>query len=158
MTDWQPQRGLPIYLQRLKIEQTFRDLKSLLHLDKLMNAVSRPSLGAARDCAPHRLNKQQTAMEQVIALVLLAFTLGTLSGEQFKAAWCAESPQAKRAAVRRGTRARTTAAQRKRKRYSGLFILLKLKLDWSAARLKYLVRHAFQQFTSLLFPPVRTFV
>jgi DDE family transposase len=139
MTDLPPQRGLHLYLERMKIEQTFRDLKSLLHLDKLMN-------------------KQHAAMEQVIALVLLAFSLGALIGEQFKDEWCTEQPSAKRAQVRRGTRARAKAARRKRQCYSGPFILLKLKLSWSAARVKRIVRQAYQQFKTLLFPPVRSFV
>ncbi len=37
MTTLEPKRGLEIYLKRMKIEQTFRDCKDLLHLTKLMN-------------------------------------------------------------------------------------------------------------------------
>ena len=33
--------GLEIYLQRMKIEETFRDCKDLLHLTKLMNKNNR---------------------------------------------------------------------------------------------------------------------
>jgi len=32
----EPKRGLEIYLKRMKIEQTFRDCKDLLHLTKLL--------------------------------------------------------------------------------------------------------------------------
>ncbi len=139
MSAIEPVLALRIYCERMKIEQTFRDLKSLLQLDKLMN-------------------QQHAMMEQVIALVLLAFSLGTLIGEQFKDEWCAEQSSTQRTPARRGPRARAQAAQRKRQRYSGLFILLKLKLSWSAARVKRIVRKAYHQFMTLLFPPVRTFI
>lgn len=134
MSDLSPQRGWQLYLERMKIEQTFRDLKNLLHLDKLMN-------------------KQRSAMEQVLALLLLAFSLGTLLGEQFKDEFCAEGSARKGA---RRTRAQTKAARRKWLRYTGLFILLKLKFSWSRARVKRIVRKAYDQFKALLFPPVRS--
>src|SRR5512135_3535535 len=62
MTNLEPRQGLEIYLGRMKIEQSFRDLKSLLHLDQVMN-------------------KQQVRMEQMVALVLLAFSIGLWVGE-----------------------------------------------------------------------------
>lgn len=65
MTDLEPERGLAIYLSRMKIEETFRDVKHLLHLDKVMN-------------------KQQAAMEKMVALVLLAFSIGLLVGEELR--------------------------------------------------------------------------
>jgi len=37
ITSLEPKRGLEIYLQRMKIEETFKDCKDLLHLTKLMN-------------------------------------------------------------------------------------------------------------------------
>ena len=136
MSDLAPQRALPIYLQRMQIEQTFRDLKSLLGLDKLMN-------------------KQQEQMEQVMALVLLAYSLGSLLGAQFKEAWCAEAPAA---ATSRRSRQQANARRRKRQRYSSLFVLLKLNLPWSASRFRSLVRQTYHDFHNLVFPPVRTFV
>jgi len=139
MSDLPPQRALPIYLNRMQIEQTFRDLKSLLRLDKLMN-------------------KQQEQMEQVMALVLLAFSLGTLLGAQFKEAWCAETPATASKSTARMSRAQAKAARRKRQRYSGLFVLLKLNLHWPTSRVQPLIRQTLQQFQDLLFPPVPTFV
>jgi DDE family transposase len=136
MSDLAPQRALPIYLQRTQIEQTFRDLKSLLGLDKLMN-------------------KQQDQMEQVMALVLLAYGLGSLLGAQCKEAWCAEAPAA---SASRRSRQQAKAVRRKRNRYSSLFVLLKLNLPWPTSRFRSLVRQAYHHFHNLLFPPVLTFV
>ena len=54
-----------IYHQRMKIEQTFRDCKDRLHLTKLMN-------------------KKQERLEQMIALVLLAYAIGVWLGEALR--------------------------------------------------------------------------
>ena len=55
MTTLEPKRGLEIYQKRMKIEQTYRDCKDLLHLPKLMNKLQHP-------------------LEQMIALTLLALS------------------------------------------------------------------------------------
>jgi hypothetical protein len=57
ITTLKPEDGLEIYQQRMKIEETFRDCKDLLHLPKLMN-------------------KRQHHLEQMIALTLIAYNLG----------------------------------------------------------------------------------
>jgi hypothetical protein len=62
MTDLKAEDGLEIYLQRMKIDEAFRDLKSLLNFDKLMNKCRR-------------------WMEKMVALVLLAYTLALFLGE-----------------------------------------------------------------------------
>jgi len=62
MTNMKAEEGLELYLQRMKIEQAFRDLKSLLNFDKLMN-------------------KCRALMEKMVALVLIAYTLALLLGE-----------------------------------------------------------------------------
>jgi hypothetical protein len=59
ITSLGPERGLEIYLKRIKIEQTFRDCKDLLHLTKLMN-------------------KKQALLEQMIARTLLAYVVGVV--------------------------------------------------------------------------------
>jgi hypothetical protein len=51
VTNLKAKDGLAIYFQRMKIEESFRDLKSLLNLHKLMN-------------------KRRTLMEKMVALVL----------------------------------------------------------------------------------------
>jgi hypothetical protein len=60
MTSLEPKRALEIYLQRMKIEETFKDCKDLLHLTKLMN-------------------KKQPLLEQMLALCLLAYVVGVWS-------------------------------------------------------------------------------
>jgi len=65
MTNLEAKRGLQIYYARMKIEQTYRDCKSLLGLTKLMN-------------------KQQVYMEKMVALLLLTFTIGLLVGEELR--------------------------------------------------------------------------
>ena len=51
-----------IYKARMKIEESFKDLKSLLQLDKIMN-------------------KSRENMEKMIAMVLVAYAIGLLIGE-----------------------------------------------------------------------------
>jgi hypothetical protein len=62
MTNMKGEDGLELYLQRMKIEEAFRDLKSLLNFDKLMN-------------------KRRAWMEKMVALVLIAYTLALILGE-----------------------------------------------------------------------------
>ncbi len=61
-----PEETLKIYQSRLKIEESFKDLKSLLHLDKIMN-------------------KSQEYPEKMIALVMLAYAIGLLIGDKIRA-------------------------------------------------------------------------
>jgi hypothetical protein len=61
-----PEEALAIYQSRMKIEESFKDLKSLLHLDKIMN-------------------KSQEYLEKMIALVMLAYAIGLLIGEKIRA-------------------------------------------------------------------------
>jgi hypothetical protein len=58
----EPQAALQIFLNRMKIEMTFRHSKDLLHLPKLMN-------------------KRQDYLEKMIALTLIAFVIALLFGE-----------------------------------------------------------------------------
>ncbi len=119
MTSLPAEQGLEIYLQRMKIEQTFRDLKSLLGMDKLM-------------C------QKRHWMEQMIALALLAYVIGLVLGETLRTQVF-------------------PATSRKHKLYSGLFVLLKLKLSLPAQKLKSFHTLTSQTFHSILLP-VRTFV
>jgi hypothetical protein len=65
MTNLTAEEGLRIYLLRMKIEKSLRDLKSLLGMTKLMN-------------------KQQVYMEKRLALLLLVFAIGLLVGEHIR--------------------------------------------------------------------------
>jgi hypothetical protein len=66
MTNLDAKEGLAIYDQRMKIEETFRDLKSLLNFHKLMN-------------------KRRTLMEKMVALILIAYAIVLVLGEALRA-------------------------------------------------------------------------
>lgn len=65
MTNMDAMIGLAYYLQRMKIEQAFRDLKSLLNFHKLMN-------------------KHRTLMEKMAALLLIAYAIALILGETLR--------------------------------------------------------------------------
>jgi hypothetical protein len=139
MTDLQPEVGLQIYFQRMKIDESFRDLKSLLHLDKLMN-------------------KKAEHMEKMIALVMLAYSIGVLAGEGVRDAIFGEPIQA-RARVLSTERIPNHPGLRQGKKwklYSGLFILLKQKVDLPLKNRRQIFRAILPIFTGLTQHPVRT--
>ena len=132
MTDLEPEHGLEIYEARSKIEQSFRDLKSLLNLDKIMN-------------------KSQTNMEKMAAMTMIAYTVGVLVGEAIRDEMYLvnEEDNQERPSQKRG---------KLWKLYSGLFILLKRKVNLSARVLRKLVRQVLNLFSSLVWGDVRTLV
>ena len=65
MTNLKAEEGLAIYLMRMKIEQAFRDLKSLLNLHKLMN-------------------KRRMLMEKMVALILITYSIALIVGETLR--------------------------------------------------------------------------
>jgi len=65
VTNLPAEQGLSFYEQRMKIEETFKDLKSLLGMDKLM-------------C------QKRYWMEQMVCLALIAFTIGLVLGETLR--------------------------------------------------------------------------
>ena len=139
MTDLQAKEGLRIYFGRMKIEQSFRDLKSLLGMTKLMN-------------------KQQTYMEKTLALLLLVFSIGLLVGEELRDYLYGEpcsppQPLSQKDHIPGSDHRQPT---KKWKRYSGLFILLKQKWTLSPADQVMISNAALAIFLALLLPPVRT--
>ena len=122
----------------MKIDECFRDLKSLLGLDKIMN-------------------KQQVHMEKMTALVMLAYALGLLIDEGIRdALYGPEPPCPANVPV---SQEKTRARQRsKRELYSGLFILLKQKPRLSAKAVQRIIRDTLAQFRVLAQHPVRTYV
>jgi hypothetical protein len=129
MTNLEPKLGLAIYLKRMKIEQAFKDMKSLLGLDRLMN-------------------KRQDYMEQMAALVMLAFAIGYLIGEAVRdELFAPPSGDAQSANI-----------QRKWRLYSGLFILLKRKWSLSPQALSQVLQQVLAGFAACVQPPVRTYV
>ncbi len=140
MSNLAPERALAIYAARMKIEEAFRDLKSLLGLDQLMN-------------------KSQQHMEQMAALVMLAFTIGYLTGETLRDALYGDPNTAQLDPHQPQAATDTPQSQRGRKwrLYSGLFIVLKRKIALADERLQELLNHAVTAFAQLVQPlPVRT--
>jgi hypothetical protein len=132
MTDLSPDQGLAIYYARTKIEQSFRDLKSLLSLDKLMN-------------------KTQSNMQKMVSMMLIAYVIGVLVGEAIR--------DRMYPAPIESSEGRPISVKGKRwKLYSGLFILLKQKIDLSTNEKKSLIRQVQQSFVSLVLGDVRTCV
>jgi hypothetical protein len=142
MTNLEAKRGLQIYFARMKIEETYRDLKSLLGMTKLMN-------------------KQQVYMEKMVALLLLVFTIGLLVGEELRDLLYGE-PMAEDAQeidlADRIPGDPTHKKGKKWKRYSGLFVLLKQKWTLTPVQKATVLLAAFTTFQSLIQPHVRTFV
>lgn len=125
MTNLAPERALQLYAARARIEESFRDLKSLLHLDQVMN-------------------RTQRSMEQMVALVLLAFSLALICGEQVRDARFGHPPTTAQHAP--------SPAQRKWQHYSGCFILLRDTAVFPPARWRHLLSQALAVFRQLVLP------
>ena len=141
MTNLEAKQGLRIYFARMKIEETFRDLKSLLGMTKLMN-------------------KQQVYMEKMLALLLLTFTIGLLVGERLRDLLYGEqiADDEQVPDEERILGASTLKKGKKWKRYSGLFVLLKQKCSISAEQHSAILLAAFDAFRTLVHPFVRSYV
>ena len=141
MTNLEAKSGLQIYFARMKIEETYRDLKSLLGLTKLMN-------------------KQQVYMEKMVALLLLTFTIGLLVGEELRDLLYGEPIAADEHVdeEKRIPGAPSLKKGKKWKRYSGLFVLLKQKWSLSDEQKTAVLNAALTTFRGLVYPNVRTFV
>jgi hypothetical protein len=136
MSSLAPEQALTIYAARMKIEQTFKDLKNLLQLDKLMN-------------------KSQEHMEQMVALVLLAYTIGLLLGETLRDAEFGAPENAETHPARPETP--EAKLRRKWQLYSGLFLLLRRRITLRAAEFRRRHAQAVAAFAQLVQPlPVRT--
>jgi hypothetical protein len=134
------EQALAIYAARMKIEEAFRDLKNLLNLDKLMN-------------------KSQQQMEQMAALIMLAFTIGLLVGETLGDTLygAPDSVQTNSQTPGPAAEAAQVNVRRKWLLYSGLFILLKRKITLPARQLRQLHNQVVAAFAQLVLPlPVRT--
>lgn len=109
MTNLDAESALRIYRCRMKIEQTFRDLKDKLGMQRLMN-------------------KRQSYMEKMLAFLLLVYAIALLVGEGLRDRLYGQPPP---------TRPKNPACAtpilpqkgKKGKCYSGLFVLLCQK--WS---------------------------
>jgi hypothetical protein len=104
------------------------------------------------------MNKQQTAMEKMVALVLLAFSIALVVGEETRdELYGMPTEQAPvDAQLIAGKPAR--AQSRKWRLYSGLFIVLQQKVELSPQQIQQILRAAIAYFVDLLRYPVRTHV
>jgi hypothetical protein len=140
MTNLSPEDGLRIYQARMKIEESFKDLKSLLGLKKVMN-------------------KSQDNMEKMVALLLIAYAIGLLVGEALRD-FTYGTPEQPPSTSHSCTSV-TSVTLRKGKRwklYSGLFVLLKQKLLLEQELLSLAIQNVLQAFAFLVSCHVRTHV
>lgn len=135
ITNLEPEEGLEIYRARMKIEESFKDLKSLLDLEKVMN-------------------KKRKQMEKMVALVLLAYAIGLLVGEALrdgmyrgKGSGGSNPHPHSESQEQRG---------QKWKLYSGLFVLLKQKIQLRQAVIRRLLAEVIDFFRRLVWGNVRS--
>jgi hypothetical protein len=127
MTDLKPEEGLRIYLQRMKIKESFKDVKDLLGIDKIMN-------------------KRQEYMEQMVALVLLAYNIVLMIGEAIRDRLYGPAPT------------EVQKAGKSWRLYSGPFIVLRQKIPLANHDFRLLLDQVLASFSCLLFGDVRTHV
>jgi len=138
MTSLEPKRGLEIYLKRMKIEQTFRDCKDLLHLPKLMNM-------------------KQALLEQMIALSLLTYGVGVWFGEAIRDVTYGMLTIDQLPEALLNKPPVDVNVHPKWLLYSGLFVLLKQRLRLSVDQVDAIAQTSARTFASLIFGDVRSF-
>jgi hypothetical protein len=135
LTNMPPYAGLALYNKRMKIEICFRDLKSLLNIDKVMN-------------------KSQVYLDKMLAMVMLAYAVSLIVGEAIRDVHYAHvSPD--------DLNLLSIPDLEKRSRwflFSGPFLLLKQRFRLDNSTLTKIVNAAFLIFSNLVFANVRTFV
>lgn len=141
MTNLEAKAGQRIYFARMKIDESFRDLKSLLGMTKLMN-------------------KQQQTMEKMLALLLLIYAIGLLIGEGLRDHLYGEPTQEQEAVPEQERLPGSPFLKKgkKWKRYSGLFILLKQKWSVTTRDWQAIVGTALASFIAMVHYPVPTHV
>lgn len=139
MTSLDPKKGLEIYQKRMKIEQTFRDCKDLLHLTKLMN-------------------KKLPFLEQMIAFTLLAYVIGVWFGEAIRDVVYGKLDIAHVPDALLNKPLVDVNEHPKWLLYSGLFVLLKQKPRLSSKQLDAVTIAAASAFALLVCGNVRSFV
>jgi hypothetical protein len=135
LTNMEPEAGLALYFQRMKIEICFRDLKSLLHINKVMN-------------------KSQIYLNKMLAMIMLAYAITLIVGEAIRDVQYAQ-------VIPHELNLLAVPSVDKRSRwflYSGPFLLLKQRYRLKQAVLRQIVKAALLIFTQLVFANVRTLV
>jgi len=136
ITNLDPEEGLRIYKLRSKIEVCFRDLKSLLHMDRIMN-------------------RSRTYLEKMLALILITYAVALLVGEAIRDVRLANVAPNK---VDLQNPPETDKSS-KWHSFSGLFLLLKRRRRLNAKTLRQIIQAVFAIFLNLVFGKhVRSFV
>jgi hypothetical protein len=127
---------LRIYRWRTKIEQAFRDLKSKLRIERLMN-------------------KRQSPMEKMLALLFLVYAVALLIGEGLRDRLYAQPSQTVSQDPGCPIPVQSQIGS-KWKCYSGLFILLHQKLSLPLGEWRQILANALAVFTNIVQPSVPT--
>jgi len=136
ITNLEPEEGLKIYQARMKIDESFKDLKSLLDLERIMN-------------------KKREQMEKVVALVLLAYAIGLLVGEALRDRMYGGNESGGSPSH---PHSGSESNGKKWQLYSGLFVLLKQKIRLGREVLRHLLAEVLQFFRRLVWGDVRSHV
>ena len=139
ITNLDPKLGLNVYQKRMKIEMTFRDCKDRLHIQKVMN-------------------KSQSNMEKMIALVLIAFTVGMLFGEAVRDVTYGHISPEQVPDLLLGCLSVDVASGRKWQLYSGFFILVKQKQRLPDDTMTSIAKSIISVFSKLVWGDVPSFV
>jgi hypothetical protein len=138
ITNLEPEEALRLYRERMKIETSFRDMKSIFNLNKIMN-------------------KSLLYLKRMISLLLIAYAISALVGEAIR--------DVRFAGVRPDEvdllTIPKTIADTRWYSFSGVFLLLRRRRRLSFATLAKIVSRVFSIFSALLFgdyvrTPVRT--
>jgi hypothetical protein len=135
MTNLEPEAGLALYEQRMKIEICFRDLKSLLHIDKVMN-------------------KSHQYLNKMLAMVMLAYAICLLVGEAIRDVQYAQVDPKEISLLTVPTCKKTSRWYL----FSGPFLLLKQRYRLNRKILRQIAKVALQIFSQLIYAHVRTLV
>ena len=135
MTNLEPEAGLSLYDQRMKIEICFRDLKSLLHIDKVMN-------------------KSQVYLNKMLAMVMLTYAVCLIVGEAIRDVQYARVSPNELSLLAIPDVDKTSRWFL----FSGPFLLLKNRYRLDRSSLKQIIAAALLIFANLVFANVRTLV
>lgn len=139
ITNLEPEYGKEVYLNRMKVEMIFRDCKDRLRLTRVMN-------------------KSQQNMEKLIALALIAYTIGVLFGEAVRDFAYGHANLDQIPEFLFGDLPEQITAGRKWQLYSGFFILTKQKLNLPEDTFSSIAQSVTLVFSRLVFGNVPSFV
>jgi hypothetical protein len=136
LTRCEPEKGLDIYQKRTKIETSFRDLKSLLHIDRVMH-------------------KSKAYLDKMLALVLMAYAIALLIGEAIRdVRYAGINPNAIDLWIDPDL-----PKSSKWRSFSGLFLLMKRSSHLDRLTIRTIVLSDLSLFSDLVFGKnVRSFV